>query len=149
MQAVLLIGIQGAGKTTFYEERFAATHVRISLDVLGSRLQERAVVAECIAGGRDFLVDNTNVSKRERAAHINAARAGGFTVVGYFFQPNLRGSIWRNKHRTDKKALPVPAVIATFKRLEPPQLAEGFDELYVVEPGQERSFAVIKLSQRE
>lgn len=132
MQAVILIGIQGAGKTTFYQERFAATHVRISLDLLGSRLQERAVLAECIAEGKDFVVDNTNVLKRERAPYIAAAKAAGFRIIGYFFKPNLRGSIGRNNHRTDKKPVPVPAVIATFKRVEAPDLAEGFDELHTV-----------------
>ena len=33
-EAVVLCGVQGAGKTTLYEQRFAATHVRVSLDAL-------------------------------------------------------------------------------------------------------------------
>ena len=41
MEAVLLIGIQGSGKTTFYRERFADTHAHISLDVLKTRGRER------------------------------------------------------------------------------------------------------------
>jgi predicted kinase len=142
MQAVLLIGIQGAGKTTFYEERLAATHVRISLDVVGTREGERALLTECIAARRDFAVDNTNILKRERASYIALAKAAGYEVIGYFFRPNMRGSIWRNQRRTDKKPLPVPAVIATFKRVEPPDRAEGIDALYAVEPAPDRTFTV-------
>ena len=142
MQAILLIGIQGAGKTTFYEERLAATHVRISLDVTGTRERERVLLNECMAAGRDFVVDNTNILRRERAAYIAAARGAGYQVIGYFFKPNLRGSIGRNNHRTDKKPLPVPAVIATFKRVEAPESGEGFDELYAVDVEPARKFVV-------
>jgi hypothetical protein len=34
MEAVILTGIQAAGKSTFYQERFSGTHVRINLDML-------------------------------------------------------------------------------------------------------------------
>src|SRR4051812_8782542 len=37
MEAVILIGIQGSGKSTFYRERFFDTHVRVSLDLLKTR----------------------------------------------------------------------------------------------------------------
>ncbi len=146
MQAVILIGIPGAGKTTFYLDRFASTHVRISLDVLESRAKEMAAIAACIATRRDFVVDNTNVLRRDRARYICLAREAGFSVVGFFFKPTLRGSIGRNNHRTDKKPLPVPAVIAAYKRIEAPEPAEGFDELFLVEPAAERSFVVTRFA---
>lgn len=142
MQAILLIGIPGAGKTTFYEQRWAATHVRISLDSVGTREAERALLAECVEGGRDFVVDNTNLRERDRAEYIARARAAGYRVTGYFFPPNLRGAIWRNKRRADKKPLPVPAVLAAYKRVEPPRLEEGFDELYQVETRADQTFEV-------
>ena len=40
MEAVVLIGLQGAGKSTFYRDRFFATHVRINLDMLKTRHRE-------------------------------------------------------------------------------------------------------------
>ncbi|MEL6944740.1 MAG: ATP-binding protein, partial [Bacteroidota bacterium] len=36
MQAILFIGIQASGKSTFYKERFFNTHVRISMDLLNT-----------------------------------------------------------------------------------------------------------------
>jgi hypothetical protein len=41
MQAVILIGLPGAGKTTFYRQQFFERHVRISLDMLRMRNRER------------------------------------------------------------------------------------------------------------
>ena len=42
MEAVILIGIQGAGKSTFYKDRFFNTHVRINLDMLKTRHREKS-----------------------------------------------------------------------------------------------------------
>jgi predicted kinase len=37
MQLVILIGIQGSGKSSFFKERFVDTHIRINLDMLKTR----------------------------------------------------------------------------------------------------------------
>jgi predicted kinase len=42
MEAVIFVGIQASGKSTFYCQRFFATHMRISLDMLRTRRRERA-----------------------------------------------------------------------------------------------------------
>jgi predicted kinase len=34
MEAIILIGIQASGKSTFFQQQFFATHVRINLDSL-------------------------------------------------------------------------------------------------------------------
>lgn len=126
---MILIGLQGAGKTTLYHERFAATHAHISLDVQTARDRERKLLEHCIAQGRSFVVDNTNLLRRDRALYIAPAKAAGYRVIGYFFTPIVRVCIGRNNHRKDKKPIAVPAILAAMKRLEPPQLDEGFDEL--------------------
>jgi hypothetical protein len=45
MEAVVLCGVQGSGKTTLCRDRFAG-HVRVSLDELGSRGREAALASE-------------------------------------------------------------------------------------------------------
>lgn len=132
MEAIIFIGIQGAGKTTFYRERFGNTHTHISLDVLRTRHRERVAVEECVAAGRSFVVDNTNVRTAARAVYIAAARRGGFTVTGYFFDAKPRDALRRNLHRTGKQKIPPAGVMGTWKRLEPPRPEEGFDHLYTV-----------------
>ncbi len=132
MEALIFIGIQGSGKTTFYQRRFFETHVRVNLDMLHTRARERALIAACLASQKRFVIDNTNPRAADRAGYIAAAKAAGFRIIGYFFQPDLRGSLRRNASRAGRAVIPVPGVIGTLKRLEAPTWAEGFDELYSV-----------------
>jgi hypothetical protein len=142
VEAVVFIGIQGAGKTTFYGERFAATHLRLSLDMLKSRHRLDALMRACLAAGQPFVIDNTNVLASERAPYIAAARAAGFAAIGYFFEVTVREAIARNKQRAGKALIPIPGLVGTFKRLEPPRLDEGFTRLYKVQVRPEREFVV-------
>jgi hypothetical protein len=87
----------------------------------------------CLETQQPFVVDNTNVLASERAAYIGPARAAGFRVVGYFFQPNLRRALKWNSLREKQQTIPVPGVIGTYKKLQPPALAEGFDALFSVD----------------
>jgi predicted kinase len=139
MEAVILVGIQGSGKTTFYRERFAETYVHISLDVLKTRAREVELMQSCLAAGKPFVVDNTNVRIAERAVYIAAAKRAGFRVIGYYFQTTLGDALRRNKERTGKAVIPAAGVAGTLKRLEPPTLSEGFDELHLL-PERRRIF---------
>jgi hypothetical protein len=80
MQAVIFIGVQGAGKTSLYRERFFKTHIRISLDMLGNRERERTLVACCLKTGQPFVIDNTNILASDRAVYIAAAQSAGFSL---------------------------------------------------------------------
>jgi predicted kinase len=128
---VILI-VPGAGKTTFYQERFASTHVRISLDEVTSRSKLEAKVNDCIAAKNSFVVDNTNVRRQDREWFVRTARSAGYRVVGYDFRLGLRAAIKRNSLRKGKQVIPAPALIRIWKGMEQPDLNEGFDELSTV-----------------
>jgi predicted kinase len=130
MEAILFMGIQASGKSTFYRERFFDTHVRINLDMLRTRRRARLLVEACIAGGTAFVLDNTSVTAAERAAVIVPARAAGFRVVGYFFEPETRGVLERNAAR--ERRVPAAGIFGTLKRMERPTIGEGFDVLHRV-----------------
>ena len=146
MEAVIFVGIPGSGKSTFYRERFFETHVRINLDMLRTRERERILLAACLHAKQPFVVDNTNVLAEDRARYIEAAKAAGYRVIGYFFQSELRAAIARNNKRPKGQAVPVPGVIAKHKRLQPPVVAEGFDEIYRVELTPENQYITAVLS---
>ena len=133
MEAVILIGIQGAGKSTFYCRRFFHTHVRLGRDLLKTRRREAVLLRACLDTGQPLVVDNTNVTAAARAQYILPAAAAGFRVAGYSFEPGPKGSLLRNNRREGKRRVPPAGLFGTLKRLERPRAEEGFDELFGVE----------------
>lgn len=142
MEAVVLIGIQGSGKSTFYVRRFFDTHVRISLDLLRTRHRENIFLRACIEGKQRFVVDNTNPTPESRAKYIALARAAGFRVIGYFFDTPLAEALQRNLSRPPGQQVPERGVRGTARRLAPPTPEEGFDELHRVRVLDTGEFAV-------
>lgn len=139
MEAVIFIGIQASGKSTFYRERFFDTHVRLNLDMLRTRRREWILLTACLEAKQRFVVDNTNVLAEERMRYIKPAQLAGFRVVGYFFEPEAKACCARNEQRRGAARIPPAALFGKLKCLERPQLAEGFSELYrvrIADPGQ-------------
>ena len=132
MEVVVFTGIQAAGKSSFFRERFFDTHVRINLDMLKTRHRERLLFEACLAAKQPVVVDNTNLSRSDRAVYIAQARQRGFRVVGYYFRSVVAESLRRNAGRPMAKQVPEKGVLGAAGRLETPELAEGFDALFYV-----------------
>jgi predicted kinase len=145
-ECVILIGLPGAGKTTFYQQNFAATHRHVSKDLwpnaTGRDRRQRRALTEALTEGVPVVVDNTNPTVAERAAIIAAARAHGARIVGYFFDVTTREAVARNAARTGRQKVPNVAIFTVAKRLEAPTLAEGFDQLFRIRLTPERTFSV-------
>jgi predicted kinase len=136
--AIVFVGLQGSGKSSFFKELFFPSHVRINLDMLKTRHRETLLLHTCIEMKQHFVVDNTNPLLSEREKYIRPARKAGFHIIGYYFVPDIPGCIARNEQRTGRERVPTKAIIATARRLQPPTFAEGFETLYYVklkEPG--------------
>lgn len=129
---VILMGIQGSGKSTFYREYLAGDFVRVNLDSLKSRNREAELVWECLQNGKSFAVDNTNPTKADRKRYIPLAQCLGYKTVGYFMESKLQPCIARNNQRSGEKRIPETAIAATSNKLQMPSYDEGFDELYFV-----------------
>jgi predicted kinase len=132
MEMILLIGIQATGKSEFYRRGFCKTHIRINLDMLRTRHRENIFLEACIRAKQPFVVDNTNPTREARRKYIELAQAAGFTIIGYYFRSDLKDALARNEQRTGKEQLPRPALLATHRKLEPPNYDEGFDALHYV-----------------
>lgn len=127
----IMMGIQGSGKSTFCSI-FLSDAVRINLDTLHTRNKEALLIADCQRKGCDYVVDNTNPTREDRARYIPVAREAGYRVIGYFLQSRLQECIQRNNQRSGKERIPSKAIAMTSNKLEMPSRSEGFDELYFV-----------------
>ena len=134
--AFLFVGIQGSGKTTFYNERFRHLGYRyISMDEIHNRNKEWTLFEEAVEAGENIVVDNTNVTRAERARYLDLLKHYGYhRIFCYFFQSRVRDCIERNHLRGT--TVPDKAIAATSNRMELPSKSEGFtDMIYVkVEP---------------
>jgi predicted kinase len=133
MEAIIFIGIQATGKSTFYKERFFRTHMRLSMDMLNTRNKEQKFLDTCYLIQQPFIIDNTNPKRQDRTKYIEQAKKNKYKVIGYYFQSKIEDSIERNKNRIGKEYIPEVGIKGTFNKLEVPSYEEGFDELYYVE----------------
>jgi predicted kinase len=130
MEAVVLCGVQGSGKTTLYRDRFLATHVRVAMDLLRTRAREDAFVRLCLETRQPFVVDNTNPTPADRRRYLEPARAAGFRTIAYLVEVDPSTAFGRNAERAGAARIPPANVAATARRLQRPTPEEGFDELW-------------------
>ena len=142
MELVILIGLQGAGKSTFYKERYFSTHLRINLDMLNTRHREQRLLLACIETSQPFVVDNTNPTQAEREVYIRAAKDAGFRVVCYYFQSRIEDCKRHNDQRPLVQQVPLRGILGTAGRMEFPTRAEGFDDLFYVRIDEANGFVI-------
>ena len=146
MQAVVLVGLPGSGKSTFFRQRFAATHVHVSRDnfrnARNPSRRQAALIEEALASGRDVVIDNTNLRAADRRPVIEAARQHGAEVVGYVFAPDVAACRLRHQAREGRARVPDVAIYVAAKRLEQPSTAEGYDRLFRVRATADMGFEV-------
>jgi len=135
-ECVILVGLPGAGKST-YARRVYPAHVYVSKDAFPPSARDKqarqdAAIRAALAGGQSVLVDNTNVTRADRAAIAAIAREFGARIVAVYVEATPREAIARNEQRSGRAKVPKVAIFTSAKRLVPPALDEGFDEIVTV-----------------
>lgn len=135
-ECVILVGLPGAGKSTFYRQRFP-TYTHISKDSFPRHARDKqarqdAAIRAALGTGRSIVVDNTNVTPADRAAIISIARELGARIIGYYVEATPREAVARNERREGRAKVPRVAIFTSAKRLVPPALSEGFDDLHTI-----------------
>ncbi|MBF2066354.1 MAG: ATP-binding protein [Calothrix sp. C42_A2020_038] len=148
MEVIIFIGLQGAGKSTFYRERLLNTHIRINLDMLKTRHREQIFLKACLEAKQAFIIDNTNPTPQDRSRYILPAKENKFRVIAYYFDSHLEECKQRNSQRTAKEIVPLVGLIGTYKKLVLPTWEEGFDEIYSVRTDINNSFTLKEWQQQ-
>jgi predicted kinase len=135
-ELIIFVGLQGSGKTTYYHNNFAATHVHVSKDLMRNvrnrDLRQRQQIEKALGEGRSVVVDNTNPTPAVRAPLVALGRQLGARVIAYYFEIPVKMAVERNRLREGRARIPDVAVYVTSKKIVPPTPEEGFDEIRII-----------------
>ena len=137
-ELIIFVGMQGAGKSTWYATHFAATHVHVSKDLMTNvrdrDAHQRKLIENALGAGRSVVVDNTNPTPIVRAPLIEIGRRHGARVIACYFEITAKEAVARNRLREGKARVPDVVIYVTARKIVPPSLDEGFDEVRVIGP---------------
>jgi predicted kinase len=135
-ELVVFSGLQAAGKTSFYRERFIGTHVLVSKDLWpnarNKEKRQRCLVDEHLRYGRSVVVDNTNPTPEDREPLVALARMAGARVHSYTFIVTVDEALRRNALREGRARIKDVGIFSVAKRFIAVAAAEGFDARFEV-----------------
>ena len=137
-ELLIFVGLQASGKSTYYRTHLAATHVHVSKDLMPNvrnrDTKQLEMIRAALAAGRSVVVDNTNPTPAVRAPLVDLGRRQGARVVAYYFEAVVKDAVVRNRLREGKARVPDVAIFVSARKMVPPSMSEGFDEVRVIAP---------------
>ena len=147
-----MVGVAGSGKTTLARSAYAG-HVHVSLDDLkkdwgrrsglieryrlggygggdlsNNRRAEYVLIERALAAGRNVVVDDTNLTAKIRAGHVEHARRHGAAVRAVCFKDAGRARR-QNAMREGAERVPDWVVGMQESQREAPELEEGYESI--------------------
>ena len=105
---VMVIGVQGAGKSTWTKTRASESNDAI-------------------------YIDSTFATANRRLRVIEIAKASGVSVSAVWVKVELATALRRNRGRLADEVVPDATIENVFKIFEPPSVDEGFSDVTILE----------------
>ena len=141
-----LVGVPASGKSTWLKGRKGvvassddfieaeaakrgATYDAVFAETVGAANEHALATAkDAFAQGQDLIWDQTNLSRKVRAARLRLVPPGYTKIAVFFPTPNKRVLTARLKNRPGK-TIPPEVVASMATALERPSKREGFDRI--------------------
>ncbi|MCC2254611.1 ATP-binding protein [Ruminococcus sp. CLA-AA-H200] len=147
-KAIILVGIPGAGKTT-YAKKYFSDAVYIGSDAIrkewygkescmGNHRKVHAEMhrrcKETLASGKDIVIDSMNIRAHSRAKLIHVMKSAGASVqiTAVFINTPLHIALMNNRRR--ERHVPPIGIVLLHVLLKPPKQHEGFDSVLCISP---------------
>lgn len=147
----MLIGIQGAGKSTFANEYSKEINAEI-ISTDGVRIANPGIsedlvwpyvykkVAECVTNNIEVIFDATSITPKVRKRFIDNVELHGVKCVigAYFFDVDKNVCAARVEKRNNENTqinIPIEVIYSYSERLVPPTLDEGFKFIKIIRNG--------------
>lgn len=147
----MMIGIQGAGKSTFANEYAKEINAEIistdSVRIANPGISEDLVwpyvykkVAECVKNNIEVIFDATSITPKVRKRFIDNVELHGVKceIIAYFFDVDKHVCAKRVEKRNADNTqinIPIEVIYSYSERLVPPTLDEGFKEIKIIRDG--------------
>ncbi len=143
---IMLVGIPGSGKSTLAEtlaQKYQAAVIstdQLRYLITGNEADQskdnlvfaaaHQKIREMLMDDHNIIYDATNITPKDRKRILNLLPAGTVKKC-YYKKIGLRTALIRNAHR--KRVVPEKIISKMYNHLQPPVLAEGWDEIQVIE----------------
>ena len=99
LELVVMVGLQGSGKSTWARRQLSATHVIVSKDhwprARNREARQRRAVEDALAAAHSVVVDNTNASPHDRAPLIAIVQVRSAVVRALYLDVSVAACLAR------------------------------------------------------
>ena len=136
-EVVLMVGVQGSGKSYFAETNFGkAGYVIVSNDRTGGKEKSLNLMKKCLGDGKSVVIDNTHVNPEAREKYVDMASKFKIPCRCFVMATTL-GQVKHNivyREIIDKEHIHIgdPLINGYLKNYKEPTMEEGFNEIVKV-----------------